>query len=795
MGTLWQDIRYGLRMLAKNPGFACVVVLVLAVGIGVNTAVFSVVNAVLFRALPYDEPDRIVSVWEQKSQQGIDRIGSSHHNLVYWRQNNKVFDCMSGVGNRRVYVTGSDKSYHIKALAVSSCFFSLMGATPAFGRGFVPEEEQRGNEYVVVLSYGFWRDRMGGEPEILGKDLVLDEKPYRIVGVMPASFRHSLTRAAPFWVPMVLDAQDRGGGTRVVARLKKGVTLEQARAEMSVLEARLAQEDAQAGSGTTVVVDSFVNDELGGNRTLLHVLWGAVGLVLLVACTNAAGLFLVHGNSRQKEMAVRAAVGASRGRIMCQMLTEGLVVSLAAGVVGVLLAFWVTKGLVGLCPSDIPRIKESRVDTSVLFFALGLSVLTGVLFSLLPAWRAAGVHLSQIMKGTSAGPAAGWRRLHLRKGLVVSQIGMALILLMGVGVLIRSLILMQREDLGFEPEGVLVAHIELPKVKYPDFPQAGTFFEQLLRRVQGLPAVQSAAFVSGGLDLSTGGGFMDIVVEGRPPADPRETPMARFETVSMDFHKTMGMAIVKGRAFTEQDIGDQTTNIVVDETLAQKFFADVDPIGQRINGMTIVGVVKTIRDFEELAPVVNTIYMASPARCYMISDVVVRTGGDPLKLADAIRAQVALLDKDLEVSRIYTLKENLAEMLSPQRFITILLGLFAQITLILAAVGLYGVIQYSVAQGTRDVGIRMALGATRSAVLMGVLRQGLAVALIGVVVGAAGALAATRVLSSLLYGVSSMDPLTLGVVSLVLIAIALLATYLPARRAARIDPMTALRCE
>jgi putative ABC transport system permease protein len=795
MTTLWQDVRYGLRMLVKNPGFACVVVVILAVGIGVNTAVFSVVNAVLFRELPYDEPDRIVSVWEQKKQQGMDRIGSSHHNLVYWRQNNKVFECMSGVGNRRVYVTGLDKSYHIKALAVSSCFFSLMGAGPAFGRGFLPEEEQRGNEHVVVLSYGFWRDRMGGDPEILGKDLVLDEKPYRIVGVMPANFRHSLTRDAPFWVPLVLNAEDRGGGTRVVARLKKGVTVEQARAEMSVLEARLAQEDAQATSGTTVAVDSFMNDELGGNRTLLHVLWGAVGLVLLVACTNAAGLFLVHGNIRQKEMAVRAAVGASRGRIMRQMLTEGVIVSLTAGVVGVLLAFWVTKGLVGMCPSDIPRMRETRVDTSVLFFALGLSILTGLLFSLLPAWKAAGVHLSQIMKGTSVGPAAGWCWRHLRKGLVVSQIGMALILLMGVGVLIRSLIHMQREDLGFVPEGVLVTHIELPKVKYPEQPQWTSFFEPLLCQVQALSGVQSAAVVSGGLELSTGGGFVGISVEGRPPADSREKPMARLVQASLDLHKALGMAIVKGRGFTEQDIGDQTTNIIIDETLAQKFFADGDPLGQRINGMTIVGVVKTIRDFEELAPSVNTIYVPSPARCYMISDLVVRTSGDPLKLADAIRAQVALLDKDLEVSRIYTVKENLADMLAPKRFITIVLGLFAQIALILAGVGLYGVIQYSVAQGTRDVGIRMALGATRSSVLLGVLRQGLTVALIGVVAGAAGALAVTRVLSSLLYGVSSTDPLTLLAVSLVLITIALLASYIPARRAARIDPMAALRCE
>jgi putative ABC transport system permease protein len=338
---LWQDIRYGIRVLLKNPGFAFVVVLILAVGIGVNTAVFSVVNAVLFRELPYGEPERIVSIWEGRPLQGVDRIGSSHHNLVYWRQNNQVFECISGLENRRVYVTGPDRSYHVRAAAVSSCFFSLMGVQPAFGRGFVPQDEQGGNEQVAVLSYGFWRERMGGDPEVLGRDLVLDEKPYRIVGVMPANFRHSLKRDVPFWLPLVLNAEERSGGTAVRARLKKGVTLEQARVEMNVLETRLTQEDSSASTGTTVSVNSFVDDELAGNRTLLHILWGAVGLVLFVACMNAAGLFLVHGNIRQKEMAVRAAVGASRGRILRQLLTEGVLISLAAGVVGVLLALLV----------------------------------------------------------------------------------------------------------------------------------------------------------------------------------------------------------------------------------------------------------------------------------------------------------------------------------------------------------------------------------------------------------------------------------------------------------------------
>jgi putative ABC transport system permease protein len=413
----------------------------------------------------------------------------------------------------------------------------------------------------------------------------------------------------------------------------------------------------------------------------------------------------------------------------------------------------------------------------------------------LPAWKAAASALSETMKGSSTGAVTSGRGHHLRKSLVIAQIGVALTLLMGIGVLIQSLVKMQKQDLGFRPQGVLVAHIELPQIKYPSQTQWAAFFEQLLRGVQSLPGVQSAAIAAGGLDLSTGGGFIDLSIEGRPPADPRETPTARAVCVSADLHRTMGMPIVRGRGFTEQDLRRNARSVIIDETLARRYFPDVDPVGRRVNGRTIVGVAATIRDYEELDPAVSTLYLPIEGHHFMISDLVVRTEGDPLRWSDAIRAQVSLLDKGQEISDIHTLEKTLADMLAPRQFTTILLAVFAQITLILAAVGLYGIVQYTVTQGTRDLGIRMALGAQSRDVLRGVLRQGLTIALVGVVVGAAGALAATRALSSLLYGISSTDPATLTVVSLVLMVIALLASYLPARRASRIDPMEALRYE
>jgi len=795
MGTLWQDVKYGLRMLARRPAFAVIVIVILSLGIGANTAVFSVVNAVLFKRMPYKEPDRIVVLHEQKLQQGLHEIASSHHTLTYWREHNEVFESISGLEGHRFYVTGPQKSQHLIAFAVSPGYFSVMGMKPMLGREFLAEEEQGGHGQVVILSFAFWREQMGGDPQVIGKSLLMDGQNYTVVGVMPAAFRDHLRRCAPCWVPLVLDPTDRGGGTRIRARLKPGVTLAQAQAHMDVLQQQMVQMEPEYKAGYTVELQRFLDDQVRNSRALLYLLWAGVGLLLLIACTNASGLFLIRSSGRRQEIAVRSALGASRGRIIRHMLAEGIILSLAAGMIGTLLAYLAIRVLVRASPMHIPRMQETRMDISVLCFVFAVSVLTGLMLSLLPAWKATGVRLSDVLKQGQGGLLQGRDRRFAHSGLVVVQIAVACTLLMAVAMLTRSLIAMQEVDLGFQPANVLVAEIELPKMKYPELDDWLSFYEQLLHRVQAAPGVQSAALVSGGLDLAGGGGFMTFSIDGHPPLNPDEKPMARGEEVSLDFFKTMGMSIVEGRAFTPEDTSGGVQGIIIDQNLARKYFPQSSPLGERIDGRPIVGVASTLRDYGELAPTINTIYTPISRYCYLISDLVVRTQGDPMRLADMVRAQVAALDKDLEIREIRALMSDLAEMLAPRRYTTVLLGLSAQIALVLAAVGLFGLLRYTITQRTHEIGIRMALGATQANITRTFLRRSLGLVLLGSIAGLLGAWLAGRLMTSLLYEAKPTDPAVLVVTLLILLTTALLAAYLPARRAARIDPMEALRYE
>ncbi len=812
MRTLWQDTRYGLRMLARSPGFTAIVVIVLAVGIGANTAVFSVVNAVMLRPLPYKDSQRIVIIQEQ----GIPwKEGFRYRPNFFWlREHNSVFESLAGGCGRVTYVTGIEKPRETWVCDVTWNLFPMLGVRPLLGRGFLPEDEEPQSTRVVVLSHAFWKDHFGGSSEAIGKSIgltrsrlklddttALNHETHTIVGVTPPGFDFPFGRSVPFWTPMVFAKEPRDLYPMPItsrARLKKGVTLEKASAELTVLASRLRNIDSAVPTdGGIIRIRRLLDAVVEGHRKLPLLLLGAAGFVLLIACGNAASLFLARAAVRQRETAVRVALGASRSRVLRQMLTESLLLSLAAGVVGLALTFCTVKGLVRMCPSDIPRLQETSVDLSVLGFTLGTSVLTSLLFGMMPARRASDIRVSEALKEATERTTSGrvWRRLH--DGLVVSQLALSLVLLIGAALLIRSLIAVQKMDLGFRPQNVLAVEIRLPEAKYPEPEHCTAFFDALLQQVRDLPHVRSAALALHHLQLGATDWDITVSVPDHPPASPEEIPRAKRQFVTPGYFETMGIRLLRGRPLTDED-GAYT--VLADENLVRKLFPNTDPIGQTLihdNGelvMTIVGVTSTTRDFQTTDPADGALYWRLD-RSYQNMILVARGDGDPLQLARAVRAQVASLEKDEVIHKIEPLETMLSAMLAPRRFSMVLLGLFAGIALLVATIGVCGLLQYATTQQTHDIAIRMALGARRVDVLRMVLGQGLRLVLSGVAVGLAGAVALTRVLSSLLYDVTPTDLTTLICVSLVLTGVALAASYLPARRAAKTDPMMALRYE
>jgi putative ABC transport system permease protein len=806
MNTLWQDLRFGWRMLLKQPGFTVVAVITLALGIGANTAIFSVVNAVLLRPLPYPDSEQLAWVWLDNRREGIHEDITSYPNFVDWRDQNRVFEGMAGVRDAQFNLTGVGEPEELRGSNVSANFFDLMRLKPALGRGFTAEEEQEGRDGVVVLGHGLWQRRFGGEQKLLGQTISLNGRSFTVVGIMPPGFQ--FPAKVELWKPLAPDAQTRGARGAfwlpVIGRLKPGVTRAQAQTEMDLVATRLEQQYRQALEGYGVNVVLMHEQLVGRMRTALQVLLGAVGCVLLIACANVANLLLARAAARQKEMALRAAMGAGRKRMVRQLLTESLLLSVVGAVAGVLLAVLGLKALLALAPPDLPRVESIGIDRTVLLFTAALSLLVGVLFGLAPARQASKLDLNEVLKEGGRSQSGGSGGQRTRMVLVVSEIALALVLLIGAGLLLKSSWRLQQVNPGFNPDHVLKGRVIPPRAKYQDAASVTNFYQQLLERLRALPGVQGAEATTSVLMKRVHNSGM-FVIEGRPVEPTGQRPELPLDSVTPGYFRLLGIPLLKGRVFDDRDTRESQRVVIINETMARRFWPNEDPLGKRFQfgdranpqapWLTIAGVVADTKRQGLDANVRIECFLPhaqSPARAM---ELVVRTGDNPLALARTVREAVWSLDKDLPLSEIQTVEQMFGERTAPRRFNLLLFGVFAAVALVLAAVGIYGVMSYTVAQRTHELGIRLALGAQSRDVLRLILGKGLALALLGVTLGLLAAYGLTRWLATLLYGVSATDTLTFALIAALLLGVALLACFIPARRATKVDPIVALRCE
>jgi putative ABC transport system permease protein len=814
--TLWQDLRYGARMFLKQPGFTLIAVLTLALGIGANTAIFSVVNAVLLRPLPYAEPERLAQVYEANAQQGYDRFAFSLANFVDHRDQQTGFEQMAAYFRRDANLTGAGEPERVQVAVVSASFFPLLRVQPLLGRGFLTEEETPGKHRVAVLSYGLWQRRFGADPRILNQPVTLSGNVYTVVGVLPANFQfpdpfgnNPLSEAAPkvdLLTPLAYDPKDLGDrGSHflsVLARLRPGVELAQARTELRAIAGRLEEQYPDRNKGWTVNVFALQDEVVRTVRPALLLLLAAVAFVLLIACANVSNLLLARAAARQKEMAVRLALGAPRARLLRQLLTESLLLALAGGAAGLALAYWATRAFISFSPASVPRTDEIRLDGTALLFTFGITLLTGVAFGLLPALQASKPDVHPTLKegGRQGGNRAG--RPRTRRLLVVAEVALSLLLLIGGGLMIRTFISFQRVNPGFRTDNLLTMKLALPSTKYREPQQQAAFYQQVIERVRALPGVQGVGAVSD-LPLAEGGVYT-FRIEGRPSASAQDDPVAVWRAISPDYFRTMGMRLRRGREFTEHDQPGAVEVIVINETMAASFWPGEDPIGKRIQiyddrepmpWREIVGVVNDTKQTGLDAPTRPEIYVPFSQRPRAAMTLIAHTAAGPEQLADAMRAAVRAVDPEQPVYRVSTMEQFFSAEVAAPRATMFLMGALAVAALILAAVGIYGVMAYAVTQQTHEIGIRMALGATQRDALRLVIGQGMTLALIGEVIGFAGAFALTRLMTSLLFGVSATDPATFTVIALLLTGVALLACYIPARRATKVDPLVALRYE
>ncbi|MFL6231339.1 MAG: ABC transporter permease [Pyrinomonadaceae bacterium] len=825
MGQLWQDMRFGLRLLLKSPGFAVVTILALALGIGANSAIFSVVNGILLRPLPYPNAERLtfLSEWSQQ----VPNMSVSYPNFQDWRAQNHSFDELAAFRSNGFVLTGAGEPERLTAREVSQGFFPALGVTPATGRNFTAEEDRDGANKTVLLSYGVWQRRFGANPAVVGQSFTLNNEGYTVIGILPQTFEWQ--SPVDIYVPIGLNAsrmqvRDNHPGIYLVGLLKPGVTLEQANADMAAITERLAKEYPQSNTGTRFTLTSLQDTATQSIRSSLFVLMAAVAFVLLIACANVANLLLARAASRGREMAIRTALGAGRVRIVRQLLTESLLLSLAGGLLGLLLAMWGVDLLLASVGNSVPTVLLSNVklDARVVGFTLVASVLTGLLFGLAPALQSSKSNLNESLKEGGRSGSEGGTRQRVRSVLVVAEIALSLLLLVGAGLLVKSFLNLRQADIGFKPEGVLTMRVALPEAGYKENARIENFYRALLQRAGSLPGVESAALTVG---LPMNGGIESgVTVEGHEVSDIKDVTVAVNLTVSPDYFKTMDVPLVTGRYFTDQDREGAPRVAIIDEMMAEKFFANESPLGKRIrmggvpqNGMPpppwmqIVGVVKHVRHygatetarveiyrpyFQLPIPVDSPLARGQPVTFQRGMNLVVRSASpNPSALTGAVREAVRQIDPEVPLSFIQPMTAVVDATITPQKFATWMLGLFAASALLLAALGIYGVMAYSVTQRTHEIGIRMALGAERRDVLRMIVGQGMRLTLAGVGVGLVGAFVATRALSSLLFGVKAFDPVTFGGVAVLLSGVALLSCLLPARRATKVDPMIALRYE